>query len=139
MFLFQNRAHGTSSRYKLATTNHHGHDFSIGKLATASFPSSISMCSYPRRKCLCQKEIQQSLAFLDLVTCAYFKIEYMTQAQGISQQPPITVPGVFLSIFIFKRRGWSSLPVDKEIINNFTPLREDTTTLMVRNIPQAMR
>ena len=31
----QNRAHGTSSRYKLATTNHYGHDFSIGKLATA--------------------------------------------------------------------------------------------------------
>ena len=36
MGLFQNRAHGTSSRYKLATTNHHGHDFSIGKLAEAS-------------------------------------------------------------------------------------------------------
>ena len=44
MCLFQNRAHGTSSRYKLETTNHHGHDFSIGKLATASFPSNISMC-----------------------------------------------------------------------------------------------
>ena len=44
MCLFQNRAHGTSSRYKLATSNHHGHNFSIGKLATASFPSNISMC-----------------------------------------------------------------------------------------------
>ena len=56
MCLFQNRAHGTSSRYKLATTNHHGQDFSIGILATASFFSSISMCYYPRRKCLCWKE-----------------------------------------------------------------------------------
>ena len=44
MCLFQNRSHDTSSRYKIATTNHHGHDFSIGKLATASFPSTISMC-----------------------------------------------------------------------------------------------
>ena len=49
----QNIVHCTSSRYKLATTNHHGHDFYIGKLATATFPSSISMCYYPRRKFLC--------------------------------------------------------------------------------------
>ena len=41
MFLFQNRAHGTSSKYKLATTNHHGQDFSIGKLATTSFLLSL--------------------------------------------------------------------------------------------------
>ena len=34
----QNRAHSTSLRYKLATTNHHGQDFSIGNLVTASFP-----------------------------------------------------------------------------------------------------
>ena len=40
----QNRAHGRSSRYKLATTNHHAQSFSIGKLATVSFPSNISMC-----------------------------------------------------------------------------------------------
>ena len=41
----QNRAHGTSSRYKLATTNHHAQGFSIGKLATTSFPYNIlSMC-----------------------------------------------------------------------------------------------
>ena len=53
MFLFQNRAHGTSSSYKLVTTNHHGQGFSIGKLATATFPSSIKMCAYNRRKCLC--------------------------------------------------------------------------------------
>ena len=48
--LIQNIAHGISSRYKLATTNHHGQGFSIGKLATVSFPSSISMCGYARRK-----------------------------------------------------------------------------------------
>ena len=46
----QNRAHGTSSRYKVATTNHHGQGFSIGKLATVSFPSSISMCVYAKMK-----------------------------------------------------------------------------------------
>ena len=40
----QNRAHGTNSRYKRATTNHHGQSFYIGKLATVSFPSTISMC-----------------------------------------------------------------------------------------------
>ena len=75
----QNRAHGTSSRYKLATTNHHGQGFSIGKLATVSFPSSISVCVYARRKASsCQ------LAFLDIFPCAYFKIDHMTQAQGIS-------------------------------------------------------
>ena len=44
MCLFENRVHGTSSRYKLATTNHHAQGFSIGKLATASFPFNISMC-----------------------------------------------------------------------------------------------
>ena len=46
----QNRVHGTSSMYKLATTNHHGQGFSIGKLATVSFSSNISMCVYARRK-----------------------------------------------------------------------------------------
>ena len=52
----QNRSHGTSSRYKLATTNHHAQGFSIGKLATASFHSNISMWvileenAYARRK-----------------------------------------------------------------------------------------
>ena len=46
----QNRAHGTSSRYKLAITNHHGQGFSIGKLANVCFPSRISMCVYARRK-----------------------------------------------------------------------------------------
>ena len=49
----ENRVHGTSSRYKLATTNHHGQGFSIGKLATAIFSSSISMCAYARSKFLC--------------------------------------------------------------------------------------
>ena len=44
MCLFENRVHGTSSRYKLATTNHHAQGFSIGKLATDSFSSGISMC-----------------------------------------------------------------------------------------------
>ena len=44
MCLFENRVHGTSSRYKLATTNHNAEGFPIGKLATASFPSNISMC-----------------------------------------------------------------------------------------------
>ena len=34
----QNRAHGTNSRYKRATTNHHV------KLATTGFPSNINMC-----------------------------------------------------------------------------------------------
>ena len=43
MCIFQNRSYDTSSKYKLATTNHHGHDFSIGKLATASFHSNIIM------------------------------------------------------------------------------------------------
>ena len=33
----QNIVHCTSSRYKLATTNHHGQGFCIGKLATISF------------------------------------------------------------------------------------------------------
>ena len=33
----QNRVHGTSSKYKLATTNHHGQGFCIGKLRTVSF------------------------------------------------------------------------------------------------------
>ena len=46
----QNRAHGTSSSYKLTTTNHHGQGFSIGKLTTVSFPSSISVCVYATRK-----------------------------------------------------------------------------------------
>ena len=46
----QNRAHGTSLRYKLETTNHHGQGFSIGKLTTVSFPFSISMYVYARRK-----------------------------------------------------------------------------------------
>ena len=50
MCLFQNRAHGISSRYKLVTTNHHGQGFSIGKLATATFPSSISTHAFARRK-----------------------------------------------------------------------------------------
>ena len=44
MCLFENRVHGKSSRYKLATTNHHAQGFSIGKLATTSFRSNISMC-----------------------------------------------------------------------------------------------
>ena len=44
MCLFENRVHGTSSRYKLETTNHHAQGFSITKLATTSFPSNISMC-----------------------------------------------------------------------------------------------
>ena len=35
----QNRAHGTNSRYKQTTTNHHV------KLATDSFPSNINMCA----------------------------------------------------------------------------------------------
>ena len=48
----QNIVHCTSSRYKLATTNHHAQGFSIGKLATTSFHSSISMCDYATRKCL---------------------------------------------------------------------------------------
>ena len=52
----QNRAHGTNSRYKKATTNLHGQGFSIGKLAIVSFPSSISMCVYARRKASSQKE-----------------------------------------------------------------------------------
>ena len=46
----QNIAQGTSSRYKQATTNLYGQGFSIGQLATISFPSSISMCVYARRK-----------------------------------------------------------------------------------------
>ena len=46
----QNIAHGASSRYKLTTTNHYGQGFSIGKLATVRFPSSISMCVYARNK-----------------------------------------------------------------------------------------
>ena len=50
MCLFQNRVHGTSSRYKLATTNHHAQGFSFGKLMSTSFSSSISMCAYARRK-----------------------------------------------------------------------------------------
>ena len=44
MYLFENRVHSTSSRYKLATTNYHAQGFSIRKLVTASFPSNISMC-----------------------------------------------------------------------------------------------
>ena len=91
----KNRVHGTSSRYQLTTTNHHGHGFFIGKLATVSFSSYISMCVYDRRKCLCYKENQQSLAFLDLLPCSYFKIEHMAQDQGISQQLPITMPEFF--------------------------------------------
>ena len=58
----QNRVHGTSSRYKLATTNQHGQGFSIGKLATVSFTSSISMCVYARRKRL-------SVASFSLILC----------------------------------------------------------------------
>ena len=74
----QNRAHGTSSRYKLATTSHHGQGFSIGKLATVSFTSSISVCVYARRKA------SSRYLFLDPFPCAYFKIEHMAQAQSIS-------------------------------------------------------
>ena len=94
--LFKNKTHGTRSRYKLTTTNHHGQGFCIGKLATVSFPSCISMCVYDRRKFLCYKESQQSLAFFDLLPCSYFKIEHMTQAQSISQQTPITMDRIFL-------------------------------------------
>ena len=54
----QNRAHGTSSRYNPTTTNHHGQRFSIGKLAVAIFPRYFAMF--------------------------YFKIDHMTQTQGIS-------------------------------------------------------
>jgi hypothetical protein len=50
MCFFQNRAHGISSRYKLATTNHHAQGLSIRKLATTSFHSSINMCAYAIRK-----------------------------------------------------------------------------------------
>ena len=50
MCLFQNRGHGTRPRYNLATTNHHAQGFSSGKLMSASFSSSISMCAYARRK-----------------------------------------------------------------------------------------
>ena len=44
MCLFENRVHGTRSRYNMATINHHAQGFSIGKLAIASFSSNISMC-----------------------------------------------------------------------------------------------
>ena len=54
MCLFENRVHGTNSRYKLATTNHHAQGFSIGKLVTARFSSSISMCVM----------LEENLAFL---------------------------------------------------------------------------
>ena len=57
----QNRAHGTSSRYKLAITNQHEQGFSIGKLATFSFSSSISMCVYAIRKA--------SSRYLSLIFC----------------------------------------------------------------------
>jgi len=56
MCLFKNKVHGTSSRYKLATTNHHAQGFYIEKLATDSFSSNISMCvmlegnAYARRR-----------------------------------------------------------------------------------------